>query len=122
MVCLLRPTSYCLGCVFKIAITSDSKYLIAAYSDDECIRIFDLQAQKLIHRFKDAHKGKAFHRLQSLICHCLASITSLVVTPDNKYIVSGSEDKSIKMFDLDGKKLAHHFQDVHQGILLFVPI
>lgn len=51
------PSSHCLGCVFKIAISSDNKYLICAYSDEESIKVFELQTQKLIHRFKQAHKG-----------------------------------------------------------------
>jgi len=34
---------------------------------------------------------------------------------DGKYIVSGSEDKSIKIFDLETKQEVHHFADIHEG-------
>ncbi len=42
-------------------------------------------------------------------------ISSVAVTPDGKFIVSASYDKSIKLFDLTTKKQVHHFKDVHKG-------
>jgi len=39
-----------------------------------------------------------------------------VVTPDNKYIISGgASDYSIKVFDLHARKQVYHFQDAHKG-------
>ena len=47
-------------------------------------------------------------------------ITSVTVTSDNKYIISGSHDTFIKMFDLQTKQLVHHFENAHKGMEIFV--
>ncbi len=39
----------------------------------------------------------------------------MAVTSDGKYIISGSLDKSLKIFDLNEKREIHHFQDAHEG-------
>lgn len=39
----------------------------------------------------------------------------MAITPDNKYIISGSQDRCIKIFDLLAKKEIHHFKNVHEG-------
>jgi len=36
------------------------------------------------------------------------------VTPDNRFIVSGSFDSSIKVFDLQTKQEIYHFQNAHK--------
>jgi len=52
------------------------------------------------HHFQDAHQG---------------IIQSVAVTSDSKFIISGSSDKSIKVFDILTKQEVHHFQDAHQN-------
>ena len=42
-------------------------------------------------------------------------VRSVSLSYDGNYIVSGSEDKSIKLFDLKNKKTLHHFKDAHPG-------
>jgi len=44
----------------------------------------------------------------------LVPILSVDISSDNKYIVSGSEDRSIKLFDLQAKKEIHCFERIHQ--------
>ncbi len=39
------------------------------------------------------------------------------MTKDSRYLVSGSGDKSIKIWDLRELKEIHHFADVHERIL-----
>ena len=41
--------------------------------------------------------------------------TALAVTSDNRHIVSCSEDKSIKVFDLQTKEQVYHFQNAHES-------
>jgi len=53
--------------------------------------------------------------LYRLEIHFLGTIASVTVTPDNKYIISGSYDKSIKVFDIQTKQQVHHFENVHKG-------
>jgi len=50
----------------------------------------------------------------SLLINELGSITSVAVTSDNRYVISGSEDKSIKVFDLQTKQQVHHFENAHK--------
>jgi len=44
-------------------------------------------------------------------------VRCVAISADDKYIISGSEDKSIKVFDLEIKQQIYHFADAHQGIL-----
>jgi len=37
------------------------------------------------------------------------------VTQDNRYIVTGSSDKTVKVFDLQTKQLVHHYKTEHTG-------
>src|SRR5688500_9757263 len=48
----------------------------------------------------------------------LEAITNAVITSDNKYMVSASLDKSIKIFDFQTKKQIKHYENVHEGIFL----
>ena len=45
----------------------------------------------------------------------IGPISAVNVTSDDKYIISGSFDKSIKIFDLYTRRLIHHFVNVHKG-------
>jgi len=38
------------------------------------------------------------------------------LTSDDKYVITGSADKSIKIIDFETKQEVHHFVDAHQGI------
>ena len=39
----------------------------------------------------------------------------MVITKDSKYIVSGSLDRSLKIFDLQTQKEVYNFKGVHRG-------
>lgn len=55
-----------------------------------------------VYQFKEAHKGTA--------------VRSLAITPDSRYIISsGSEDRSIKIFDFQTKEELKEFKQVHGG-------
>lgn len=55
--------------------------------------------------------------LSSLINITIGSIYSIIISHDNRFVVSGSKDQSIKILDLQEKKEIHHFQNVHNGII-----
>ena len=42
-------------------------------------------------------------------------VRCLTISNNNKYIISGSEDKSIKLFDLQNGQQIFHFQELHEG-------
>jgi len=56
---------------------------------------------------------------EPLLTDALDSITSVAVTSDQRYVISGSNDKSIKVFDLRTNQQVHHFENAHQGIEIF---
>ena len=45
----------------------------------------------------------------------IEDILSLAVSEDDKYIVSGSDGGSIKVFDIETKAVVHHFKEQHTG-------
>ena len=44
-------------------------------------------------------------------------MNSVAITSENRFIISGSSDHSIKVFDLHTKQEVHHFQNVHQSLI-----
>jgi WD40 repeat protein len=56
------------------------------------------------------------------ISHYLDGVTSLVVTSDNRFVISASYDKSLKIFDLHTKQQVHHFENIHEERILSVTI
>ena len=45
----------------------------------------------------------------------LGPIHSVAITPDSKLIVSGSEDRSIRIFDIETFQQLYCFKDAHEG-------
>lgn len=42
-------------------------------------------------------------------------VKCLAVTRDNTFLISGSSDLSIKVFDIEKKKDVHTFKNIHDG-------
>ncbi len=97
-----------------VTISSDDKYIVSG-SEDKSIKIFNLESREEVYHFVGAHKGKKSHKPN----HILAYVTSVQISSDNKYIVSGSDDKSIKIFDFASKQEIHRFKKVHRGKYYF---
>ena len=66
--------------------------------------MFDFKTQKLLHHFENAHSGYIF---------------SVAFSSDGRYILSGSNDDTIKIFDTESKHQLHHIKDAHKGIFTF---
>ena len=98
-------------------ISEDAKFIISG-ADDKAIKIFDVAQKKLLHTFDSAHEGKyeCQEFMYSLILFCMPDFVYAVkISNDKSYIVSGSGDKSIKVFSITDKKLVHHFINAHEG-------
>ena len=72
--------------------------LIAAGSDDNTVRLWDLQAKKLVHQF-NGHAGL---------------VTSVAFSPDGRLITSVSYDKTLRLWDVQARKPVHTIEG-HQG-------
>ena len=83
----------CIDGAYSLAVSSDSKFLVAGYLKD--VRIFDLETKQEVFCFKDAHKRFA---------------SSLAFTPDDKYIISGSSEALVKIFNFHTRQLVHSFE------------
>lgn len=41
------------------------------------------------------------------------NVRALVLSPDNRFLISGSEDGTIKVFDIVDRVLFHRFESIH---------
>ncbi len=104
---------FCLDVIRTVAVTHDNKYIISC-SQDKSIKVFDLHTKQQTHHFENIYPCK-FLFLSSSYSSFLDYLTSMAVTSDSRYVISGSLDKSIKVFDLKTKQQVHHFTDAHQS-------
>jgi len=42
-------------------------------------------------------------------------IFAVAISPDNKYVVSGSKDQSIKIWNIQAQALVYTFEKAHDG-------
>jgi len=56
-----------------------------------------------------------FLSFKNLNKRILGPVFCLDVTQDNKYIVSGSSDRSIKVIDFEKRETVHSFTGIHEG-------
>ncbi len=97
--------------ITAVTTTSDNRFIVSC-SFDKSIKIFDFHTREQVHHFQNVHES-TFISQQYLIFQ--DSINRLTVTPDNKYIISGSRDGSIKVFDFEARREVHHFQEAHES-------
>lgn len=84
--------------VAGLAINKDNTHLYSC--GDFHIKIHDTKTYELLYTFEDAHEDY---------------LTSMVLSSDSKLLVSGSDDLSIKVWDLTDREELHHWEHVHSG-------
>ena len=112
----------------SVAVSRDNRFIVSG-SHDKSIKVFDLQTKQQLHHFARAHTSTiilSFFLSFLLPRHSssfIEGVTSVAVSSDNRFIVSGSYDNTIKVFDLQTKQQLHHFADAHTStiILSFFP-
>jgi WD40 repeat protein len=77
----------------SVAISPNGKYIVSG-SDDETIKLWDLNTGRLVRSF-EGHTDEVW---------------SVAITPNGKYIVSGSRDNTIKLWDINTGKLIRSFK------------
>ena len=63
-----------------------------------------------------------FEIKSSLVGTHFDAILSVAVTGDNKYIISGSADKTIRVSDIANKTPLHRFEQAHSDAILSVAV
>ena len=97
-----------------MAISADGR-LIVSGSWDKSIKVFDIHTKEQLHHFSDVHSGTISSFVRTLTHFLIDSITSVAIPADGRVIVSGSRDKSIKVFNMQTKEQLHHFSKAHSG-------
>jgi WD40 repeat protein len=82
-----------MGRVKGVAVTPDGRYAISA-SDDQTLKVWDLSAARKRKPGPDVSQAVA-----TLAGH-MGRVTGVAVTPDGRYAVSASADKTLKVWDL----------------------
>ncbi len=90
-------------------MSNNGQFLCSA-SADKSVKITDLKTYQTLHHFEKIHAGisDGKHYLNSV-----GLINSIALTPDDKYLITGSDDQSIAIFDLETKQEVHRFEDAH---------
>ena len=70
------------GCVFSVAFSPDER-LIVSGSEDQTVRIWEIESQNEIRRF-----------------HNEGWVNSVAFSPDGTLVVSGSDDKSFRLWNI----------------------
>jgi len=85
-----------------LAMSSDLRYLVASRVD-RSILLFNFMERRELYHFKDAHHRK---------------INGIAI--NKNLIASCSQDKSIKLFDVETHQLVHHFINPDNRILSII--
>ena len=97
-----------------MTISADGRFVVSG-SNDNSIKVFDMHTKQQLYHFSDAHSSTIYI---SLFCHfIIGTVTSVAISADGRFIVSGSYDKSIKVFDMHTKEQLHHFSDAHSSTI-----
>ena len=96
----------------------DSRNRFIVYGSDKSIKIFDLQTKQQVHQIQDTGQGKFSTIITRHTKNYEGEILSMAVTPDMRFIVTASKDRSIKVFDLLAKHEVHQFPDATQSKFL----
>jgi len=106
--------------ITTLAVTSENKYIISG-SYDCFVKAFHFHVKQEAHTFEKPHEG-SFFNIQFSYHYVLGWVRSVAVSPDNKFAISGSDDYSVKIYDLETREQVHQFKDAHQSDILALAI
>jgi len=117
----LRILKYSLDRITSVAISNDNKLSFQVQMIRQ-LRYSILKPNKKYIILRMLMKVILFFIRNLFIYSSLDVISSVAISNDDKYIISGSWDHTIKIFDLETKQEVHHFKNAHEGNFLFYPI
>jgi WD40 repeat protein len=92
------------GTIFNICFSHDGKFL-AVGNDD--IYIYSVETCMLV-KILECNPKRKHHRNQSITCLCYSE--------DDQFIVSGSEDHTVKVWEIETGKIVRNFTDHNSTI------
>ena len=95
-----------LGKIFSLSISSDSKYIVAGYSD-KAVRIWkqDNRQVKVNKTEKGLESFFPLYRKHKSIKNHSSFVTTVNISDDDRYIISGSTDRSVKLWMVDDEEV-----------------
>ena len=94
----------------------DSRYIIAISKERTYFRMLDLVEKKEVDSlFSKVHESIWLSCMGFWKTFIIGEICCVTVTPDSKFIVFGSPDKSIKLFEIATKEISDPFKEHLQG-------
>lgn len=81
--------------------TPDEKYLVSTGKDNS-IRVFDVRTFKEVHKF--------YHDLYK----CSSNTNRLCISPDSRYVVVGSQNGAVIIYDLKENDVEEIYENVHK--------
>ena len=96
-----------------LAISSDNRFFISA-SMDGSVRVYDIYEKFQSRHLPDIHKGNI--PFIFLLLNVIGSVLS--VSASARFFVTVSDDKSMKVFNLETMEEVHHIVDTNSGIIL----
>ena len=104
--------------VMGLCISSDSKTLVSS-SPDQAIIVWDLVNFKRKIVNEQPNTGDSLNSVSSNELYFTKGwILCMAITPNDSYIVSGSGDSSIRVFNFADLTLFHTFYHAHAGIFM----
>lgn len=91
-----------------MAVTANDKYFAIGTSENN-ILLYNLASKKLVYSFENFHRGK-INRNFYFIKLVSDEVNTVIFTRDSRYIISSSDDKTIKIIDtLEKMPIANFF-------------
>jgi WD40 repeat protein len=97
-------------------ITSDDKKFVSV-SYDRRIKIWDFKTRKLLKKIDEAHSGK-----NSTSASMVEYITCCKLAPNDKFLMTGAFDKSVKIWNMEDLFCECNFIEAHNDTVTCVTI